>query len=126
MKPDPSHSATNEPFSCNVTVTPRYAMAYVQGELDISTVGGLTAQLAPLAGAGGDIIVDLSGLSFLGSAGLRGLAELDEIATTAGGSLMLAGMPHFIHRLLSIAGMDGHFTAAWPPRDGPRPPRFYR
>ena len=112
MEPDSLHNATNEPFSCNVTVTPTYAMAYAHGELDISTVEGLTAQLAPLARAGGEIVVDLSDLSFLGSAGLRALAELDEIATAAGGSLMLAGMPHFIHRLLSIAGMNGHFTAA--------------
>lgn len=30
---------------------------------------------------------------------------------------MLTGMPQFVHRLLSITGMDGHFAAADNPRE---------
>ena len=112
MGPESPNNWLNTPFSCTVTVTPTYAMAYAHGDLDITTVGCLMAQLAPLARAGDEIVVDLTDLGFLGSAGLRALAELDEIATAAGGSLLLAGMPQFVHRLLSIAGMNGHFTVA--------------
>jgi anti-sigma B factor antagonist len=112
MGPESPDNPTDESFSCTVTVRPTYAMAYAHGDLDITTVGRLTAQLAPLAEAGGEIVVDLSDLSFLGSAGLRALAKLDEIATAAGGCLLLAGMPQFVNRLLRITGMDGQFAAA--------------
>lgn len=69
MGPDAPDNPTNEPFSCNITVMPTYAMACAHGDLDITTVGRLTAQLVPLAEAGGEIVVDLSDLNFLGSAG---------------------------------------------------------
>lgn len=59
----------------------------------------------PLAKAGSDIIVNLSGVRYMGSAGQRALRELQRDATEAGGSVSLTDVPDLVSELLGAAGM---------------------
>ena len=57
----------NRLFSCAVVFTSDCPAAYLDRELDMSTVKCLVDRFTPLATAGCDIIVNLAGLTFLGT-----------------------------------------------------------
>jgi anti-anti-sigma factor len=96
-------------FSCTVNSAGRCAVAHLNGELDMSNVGRLTDRLKPLAMAGRDVVVNFSGLSFFGTAGLAALDELDRHATAAGGSIRLTEVPAAVWRVLSLTGTRDRF-----------------
>lgn len=102
----------NRLFSCAVVFTGDCPVAYLDGELDMSTVKCLVDRLTPLATAGFDIIVNLAGLTFLGTAGLLAMAELQRATDAAGGSVLLAEPPTLVWRVLAVAGMKDRFTIA--------------
>jgi anti-anti-sigma factor len=97
-------------FSCRIVVDDEAVIVYLNGEIDMCTVESLVDRLCPLAAAGNDIIMDLSGLSFLGTAGLGAFFELQKHATTAGGSMRLSAVPAPVWRLLAVTGMRDRFT----------------
>ena len=68
--------------------------------------------VAPLADAGCDIIVDLSGLGFLGTVGVAVLADLQRDATAAGGSLRLTELPALAWRAFAVTWMRDRFSIA--------------
>jgi anti-sigma B factor antagonist len=86
------------------------AVAYLQGELDACSVTCLKERLTPVAMTGRDIIVDLAGLSFIDTAGLIALVDLQRDATSAGGSLRLAEPSRMVRRLLRLAGIKDMFA----------------
>lgn len=101
-----------ELFSCAVAFRNDCAIAYLCGELDMSTADCVKAPLVPLAVAGWDIVLELSNLTFVGTAGLRALADIQESAAAAGGSTRMAEVPDIVRRLLSVTGMEDRFAIA--------------
>ena len=85
------------------------AVAYLNGERDMSTAQCLVDRLRPVAMAGRDLVVDLAGISFFGTAALTALAELDRRATAAGGSIWLSQLPAPVWRLLAVTGTADRF-----------------
>jgi anti-sigma B factor antagonist len=96
-------------FSCGVDFHGECAVAYLRGELDSCTVEHLVDRLCPLAMAGQDIVVDLSGLQFVATAGLTALDELERHASAAGGSIRLTDPPPPMRRVLAVTGMRDRF-----------------
>lgn len=96
-------------FTCAVDIDEQRAVAYLNGELDMSTAQCLVDRLRPVAMAGRDLVVDLAGISFFGTAALTALAELDRHATAAGGSVRLSQLPAPVRRLLAVTGTADHF-----------------
>ena len=78
-----------ELFSCTVAPDDDRTMAYLHGELDASNVDRPVHQLAPAANTGSHIVLSLSGLRFMGTAGLSALVDLKGRAARAEGSLRL-------------------------------------
>ena len=97
-------------FSCTVVLKSQRAVAYLNGELDSFTAECLFARLAPLAASGMHVIVDLSGLSFLGTIGPVVLSDLDRCACTKGGSVRLAEVTAKASRVLDVTGMRDRLT----------------
>src|ERR1700733_11815217 len=62
------HRRAGRLFSCTVALKPETTVAYLDGELDMSTAVSHDP-FGPLAKAGSDIIVNLSGVRYMGSAG---------------------------------------------------------
>ena len=85
-------------------------VAYLYGELDACSAACLRARLTAVARTGRDIIVDPAGLSFVDTAGLIALIDLQREATTAGGSLRLTKPLGLLRRLLELAGIKDVFT----------------
>ncbi|WP_433332418.1 STAS domain-containing protein [Spirillospora sp. CA-294931] len=86
-------------------------VVWVTGDIDISTASALGAYLsAALTQDGKDLVVDLSGVTFMDASGLAALLRADHHATRTGGRLKLAAPAPVITRLLTITGLTNHFA----------------
>jgi anti-sigma B factor antagonist len=82
----------------------------VSGELDASSSARLTETLDPLVSAGRRrLVIDLSGVSFIDSAGLSVLVQCFKHARSAAGSLRLAGLQPAVRRVFELTRLDRVF-----------------
>ena len=116
-------SETMNIFTCALDIDEQHAVAYLNGELDMNTVHCLVDRLRPVATAGRDIVIDLAGIDFFGTAGLMALDELDRHATAAGGSIRLSQLPAPVRRLLAVTRSANRFDIVDHGSDLPAPHR---
>ena len=96
----------------NVPVT----ILYLTGDLDGKTYQDLEAKAGEVVGAGAsNLLVDLSGVGFMGSAGLRALHAISNRIKTAGpngspGKMMLLNPSDTVSRVLKTLGFDQYFS----------------
>jgi anti-sigma B factor antagonist len=88
------------------------ALIALTGELDLSGAPALDEEIARLAAADGvkRVIVDLRGLEFLDSSGLRVVAMADRQLAAAGRQLALVRGAEPVQRVFSITRMDERLT----------------
>jgi anti-anti-sigma factor len=77
------------------------------GELDIATADKLERALHSDRSPGDQVVLDLAGLEFLDSTGLRVIVRAVEAATREGWDLRLRGGPPAVRRVFEIAGVLG-------------------
>jgi anti-sigma B factor antagonist len=82
-----------------------YTICRPAGELDAFTVGQFRESLTDLGG-GGRLLIDLSGVPFLDSAGLGALIGGVRRAREAGGDVAVYGARPAVARLLHTTGFD--------------------
>lgn len=96
----------------NVPVT----ILQLTGDLDGKTYNELEAKAGEVIGAGAsNILFDLSGVGFMGSAGLRALHAVSNRVKTAGpngsaGKMMLLKPSDAVSRVMKTLGFDQHFS----------------
>ena len=79
----------------------------LRGELDLSTVEKVEDELRRIEDRGDKLLVlDLSGLTFLDSTGLRLMVTADQRARKAGRRLALVKGPETVHRVFTITKLD--------------------
>ena len=89
----------------------RATVATVRGEVDLSNADRLLDELMARVGAKPWLVVDLSGCSYLDSAGLRMIARVDVRCRNVGSGLRLVVDPGgSIDRVLAMTHMDGVLT----------------
>ena len=81
----------------------------VAGEIDAHTAPRLAAALDA---SGSSIRLDLSGVEFVDSSGLRVLIDAHQRLDEAGGALRLVSPSDPVRRLLEISGVDGYLTVS--------------
>jgi anti-anti-sigma factor len=88
------------------------ATVRLSGELDISTAGELERILGDLEAPGGParIVVDLGGLRFMDSTGLRLLVTADLRLRREGRELALVPGPEPVHRVFRLALLEERLT----------------
>jgi anti-sigma B factor antagonist len=87
-------------------VTNDTAAVQLEGEIDSSNAGQVTGLADDLDDAI-VIILDMSGVSFLGAAGLDAVVQLAARLSLAGGHLVLTGTDHHpVRRPIAICGLD--------------------
>lgn len=95
-----------KPFSIRIEEEPGTAHVLLEGELDIATTPRAEADLRRLEGEGVSVIVlDLRGLTFMDSTGLRLLVAADARARESGRRLAIVRGPGPVHRVLEITGL---------------------
>jgi anti-sigma B factor antagonist len=88
-------------FSTEVEQTGEATVIHVGGEIDIATCERLRDALEPHLGPRQSVILDLSGVAFIDSSGLRVLEQARGTLTADGGSLVLRNPSKAAHRLLT-------------------------
>lgn len=79
----------------------------LEGELDLSTAATFQDAVLELMENGwSSILVDLGGLTFMDSSGLRTAFELDNEASRRGIALQLTGATEDVRRLFSLTGLS--------------------
>jgi anti-sigma B factor antagonist len=81
----------------------------VSGELDLATSAELDERLNTVAAAS-PMSLDLAGVSFIDSSGLRVLLEHHNRLEAGGGRLDLVNISTHTARLLEIAGLQDHLN----------------
>ncbi|MFJ8130092.1 anti-sigma factor antagonist [Streptomyces hydrogenans] len=90
---------------------PRRVLARVSGDIDMDEAEGLRAELTEGLAAGlTGLDVDLAGVTFCDSSGLHVLLDLDELALSAGKTLVLTALSRPVARLLHLTGMERVLT----------------
>ena len=81
------------------------------GEIDLDTVGLLSASLADTIASGADrVVVDFAHVTYIDSAGLGALVGAHRRLRAAGGALVLRCEQPRVLRLLTITGLTKLFT----------------
>ena len=109
--PEPLHTPQDvaEPFRCEVAREDGAATVRAVGALDLATVPVLDDQLAGLRDAGvRRMIIDLRGLHFMDSSGLRCILKYDSLARNDGFSIELIQGGRAIRRVFELTGTTAH------------------
>jgi anti-sigma B factor antagonist len=105
-----------EPFRCE---TGRHgAAAWVRpvGELDLDTAHDVEQQLAGMRADGCErLVLDLRGLRFMDSTGLRLVIRWDTAAKEDGFHFAIVPGVEVVDRVFRLTGMNEHLTVAEPP-----------
>lgn len=90
----------------------RVNVVTILGRIDSATAGEFETNLVELAERGrNNIVLDMSDVEFISSAGLRVLVTIRKAVQSAGGDLVLAEPSERVIDTLEIAGLDVLFTA---------------
>jgi anti-sigma B factor antagonist len=103
-------------FSCEVGRNGSSAWVRPAGDLDIDTVHRVEAALAELREEGwANLVLDLRGLTFMDSTGLRLVIRWHTAARDEGFQFAIVPGPDVVQRVFRLTGMDAHLTVAEPP-----------
>ena len=96
------------PFDLKASPAEEHPRLSLFGELDIAAAPQVDGALAELERDRPErIVLDLRGLTFLDSTGLRSLLGADSRARDEGRRLTLIQGPDVVQRVFSITGLDG-------------------
>lgn len=84
-------------------------VVHAAGEIDLTTAPKLREALDDVA-ATGRVVVDLTGVTFLGSVGLSVLVEHHQRRQEAGGSLYVAAGNRVVARAIAMTGLSDTLT----------------
>jgi anti-sigma B factor antagonist len=101
---------------CEVVRNGQKAWIQPFGELDLDSVHRVESALEELRGDGcGEVVLDLRGLTFMDSTGLRLVIRWDTAAKQDGFRFAIVPGEDVVQRVFRLTGMDGHLAAADPP-----------
>jgi len=90
----------------SLVISPTEGGLSLSGEIDAHTAPRVADALA---GTGSTVVdVDMSGVEFVDSSGLRVLVEAHQRLESSGGVLRLVDASPAVRRLLQISGIDGY------------------
>lgn len=112
-QPQPDTATVDDEETVEVSarfLTPTVTVVRPVGDVDTATAGPLRAAIGEQVAAGAvHVVLDLSAVDFMGSAGLALLIAEREAAIARDGQLRLAGVPRTAGRALSLTGLTELF-----------------
>ncbi len=88
------------------------AIAIISGEIDSKTAPQAQEELLPVTGQYNKLIMDMSNVTFLSSAGLRTLLLLYRQTTAKNGKIVLVGLTDEIRDTMSMTGFLKFFVVS--------------
>jgi anti-anti-sigma factor len=104
---DEPEEAPDDVLDVDTTTGAEGTTVAVRGEVDAHTADALRQHLEGVA-AGTPVLLDLSGVGFMDSSGLRVLIAAKRRASEAGGDLRVVAASRPLTRLFEIAGVADH------------------
>jgi len=105
-----------ELFSCDVVRNDGHDWVRPEGDLDLDTVHRVESALGALRDEGaGNLVLDLRGLTFMDSTGLRLVIRWHTAARDEGFRFAIVPGPDVVQRVFRLTGMDAHLPVAEPP-----------
>jgi anti-anti-sigma factor len=107
-----------EPLRCDVTRRGETAWLHVSGELDLESADRVEQELSALRAAGSsDLVLDLRGLTFMDSTGLRLVIRWHIAARGNGFRFAIVPGADVVQRVFRLTGMEGEVAVADPPAE---------
>jgi anti-sigma B factor antagonist len=94
----------------NVKSIGQVTVVEVAGDIDSNTAPQAQERILPLAQPGSKILLDMSGVGYMSSAGLRMLLSMYRQVARQNGSMVLMGLAEEIKDTMSITGFLNFFT----------------
>ena len=89
-----------------VSIAPEAAVVWVIGEQDLSNVDEFVGSLTAASAAGGEVIVDLSGVTFLSAIAVGAMVAESTELQRSGRTLMLRAPSASARRVLRLCGLQ--------------------
>jgi anti-sigma B factor antagonist len=94
----------------NIETFQRVSVVKLMGEIDATASAVIQKQVLPVSLPGCKIILDLSKVAYMSSAGLRMLLSLYRQISGNQGKMMLVGLSDDLKDIMSMTGFLGYFT----------------
>ena len=94
----------------NINPVGQVMVIEISGEIDSNTAPQAQEHVLPLAQPGAKILLDMSSVEYMSSAGLRMLLSMYRQITRQNGGLVLVGLAEEIKDTMSITGFLNFFT----------------
>jgi anti-anti-sigma factor len=99
-----------EPLRIEVTATGGFVQVHLHGDVDLAAEQAVVGLITDLCEHRQPVVVDMSGVTFLDSTGVRILLVGQRTCTDAGVALSLRAVPPAVRTVLQLAGVDATFT----------------
>jgi anti-sigma B factor antagonist len=96
----------------NIKTIEDIKVAELKGDIDASTASSVTKEVLPLAEPGSKIILDMTEVPYMSSAGLRMLLSLYRQTTAKEGKLLLVGLTEEILDTMTVTGFLDFFATS--------------
>ncbi|MDJ0736287.1 MAG: anti-sigma factor antagonist [Nostocaceae cyanobacterium] len=96
----------------NIKTIEDVKVAALVGDVDAKTAPSVTEQVTPLVEPGSKIVLDMTGVPYMSSAGLRSLLSLYRQATAKEGKIVLVGLSEDIQDTMSVTGFLDFFQTS--------------
>ncbi|MBL1211565.1 anti-sigma factor antagonist [Geminocystis sp. GBBB08] len=93
-----------------INTTDKIQIVTIEGDIDSSVASVVTDKIVPLATAKAKIIIDMTEVAYMSSAGLRTLLSIHRQATNNEAQLILVGISEDIKDTMSVTGFLNFFT----------------
>jgi anti-sigma B factor antagonist len=94
----------------NVKSSGQVTVVVVAGDIDSNTAPQAQEQILPLVQPAAKIVLDMSGVEYMSSAGLRMLLSMYRQISRQNGSIVLVGLAEEIKDTMSVTGFLNFFT----------------
>lgn len=95
----------------NITNYKRCGLLSVSGRVDSNTAPEFEGALRGILDSGRkNVVLELSGVDFMSSAGLRGMVSISKDCKKSGGALVVATPSERVTEVLQLAGLTSLFT----------------
>lgn len=111
---DPGSTGVSAPsFRVSAARTPAPSALHLEGEVDFSAAGLLQSVLASGATARTDLVLDISALTFIDTAGLTAVAQArDTAARVTGDAIPIRGASPMVRQMWAALGFDASLLEA--------------
>lgn len=94
----------------NVKSSGQVTLVEMAGDIDSNTAPQAQEQILPLVQPAAKILLDMSGVEYMSSAGLRMLLSMYRQVSRQNGSIVLVGLAEEIKDTMSVTGFLNFFT----------------